>query len=437
MFESGQPPIIVGQSAYNSAYGSSFASSGWCNSPSNPSAKCDGFARISEQGGDMFKFDTLSGNQVSVKIEPKAIQDETSESNFDEFGRMSAVLGVEISPARAGVANTVLYGYAFPMVDLFDTSNLPTADMKVTPISVGDDGTQIWKITHNGVDTHPIHFHAMDVQVLNRVTWDNIIKPPHPTELGWKETIRVSPLEDTYFAMRPILPVLPFDFPNSVRLISPMMPENAWIANTTQADLLGQAIIGFAPNGEPIDIRNHYVNYGAEYVYHCHILSHEEMDMMHTVGLTNRPVKPDGLAFDAATGTLSWTDQSLSETAFVVEKSTDGVNWTETHRVDRILTDKNTIGEILSFADPAWVAGDQYRVVAQNTVGDTADYSDPALNEIQPGTFAFPVFTIEFDLRCAEYNTASSDGSCSSLRSDSRGRSRPAGQADLGRQRQQ
>ena len=395
VFESGQHPIIVGQAPYNSAYGSNFASSGWCNAPSNPSAKCDGYARISEQGGDMFKFDTLSGNQVSVKIEPKAIQDETSESNFDEFGRMSAVLGVEVVPATPGLANTVLYGYAFPMVDMFDTSGLPTADMQVTPISSGEDGTQIWKITHNGVDTHPIHFHAYDVQILNRVTWDNIIKPPHPTELGWKETVRVSPLEDTYVVMRPVLPVLPFDFPNSVRLLSPMMPEGAWIANTTLADQLGQPIIAFAPNGEPIDIKNHYVNFGAEFVYHCHILSHEEMDMMHAVSLAIKPVKPDGLAFNA--GTLTWTDQSLSETAFVVEKSTDGLNWTEIGRIDRVLTAANTKGETLSFLDSAWVAGDsaQYRVVAQNTVGDTWDYSDPALNEIPPDTYAFPVFTVE------------------------------------------
>ena len=126
----------------------------------------------------------------------------------------------------------------FPTTELFDTTNLPTADVKVTPIAMADDGTQIWKITHNGVDTHPIHFHATDVQVLNRVTWDNIIIPPDPTELGWKETIRVSPLEDTIVAMRPaILPALPFDFPNSVRLLSPMMPENAWIANINSGRL--------------------------------------------------------------------------------------------------------------------------------------------------------------------------------------------------------
>ncbi len=28
------------------------------------------------------------------------------------------------------------------------------------------DGTQIWKITHNGVDTHSIHFHLFNVQLL-------------------------------------------------------------------------------------------------------------------------------------------------------------------------------------------------------------------------------------------------------------------------------
>ena len=409
VFESGQHPIIVGQAAYNSAYGTNFAGSGWCNAPTNPSARCDGYARISEQGGDMFKFDTLSGNQVSVKIEPKAIQDETSESNFDEFGRMSAVLGVEIVPATPGNANTVLYGYAFPTVDMFDTSDLPTADMEVTPISTGDDGTQIWKITHNGVDTHPIHFHAYDVQILNRVTWDNIIKPPHPTELGWKETFRVSPLEDTYFVMRPVLPVLPFDFPNSIRTLSPMMPEGAWIANTTQAEIDGMPIIGFAPNGDPIDIKNHFVNFGAEFVYHCHILSHEEMDMMHAVSLSIRPVKPSDLVFD--NGTLSWKDNSLSETAFVVEKSLDGgATWTAVYTVDRLpknalgdviadpntgLPPVNTTGEVLSFTDPEWTVGAQYRVAAQNTVGDTHDYSDPNLNEILPGTFAFPVFTVQ------------------------------------------
>src|SRR6185503_20421083 len=124
-----------------------------------------------------------------------------------------------VVPATPGLQNVVLSPYVFPTTELIDTTNLPKAatfdanlnqfvDVKVTPIATADDGTQIWKITHNGVDTHPIHFHATDVQVLNRVTWDNIIIPPDPTELGWKETVRVSPLEDTIVALRPIVPTL-------------------------------------------------------------------------------------------------------------------------------------------------------------------------------------------------------------------------------------
>ena len=38
MFESGQHPIIVGQAAYNSAYGTSFAASSNCNAPGSTAA---------------------------------------------------------------------------------------------------------------------------------------------------------------------------------------------------------------------------------------------------------------------------------------------------------------------------------------------------------------------------------------------------------------
>ncbi|HLE15886.1 MAG TPA: fibronectin type III domain-containing protein [Anaerolineales bacterium] len=394
VFESGQHPIIVGQAAYNSAYGTSFAAGGYCSSPSSTN-KCDGYARINQQGGDPFTFDTLKGAtsgtwaKLSIPLEPKAIHDEMNSTNFDEFGRMQATLGVEVVPATPGLQNVVMSPYVFPTTELFDTTSLPRADVKVTPIATADDGTQIWKITHNGVDTHPIHFHATDVQLLNRVTWDNIIIPPDATELGWKETVRIAPLEDTIVAMRPAIPTLPFDFPNSVRLLSPMMPDGQAIDLSSIKDGLGLGMSAFAPNGEPIDVYNHYVNFGAEYVYHCHILSHEEMDMMHSVLYTFPPVAPSGLAFDDQTGTLSWTDNSLSETAFGVEKSQDGgISWVEVGRIDRQLFPNTgiTTGPE-SFPGLTWALGDQFRVVAQNTVGDTWDYADPAFNEIVSGGF--------------------------------------------------
>ena len=129
------------------------------------------------------------------------------------------------------------------------------SSLDVTPISSAADGTQIWKITHNGVDTHPIHFHLYDVQVLNRVTWDNIIIPPEPTELGWKDTVRVSPLEDTIVAVRPIVPVLPFAIPDSKRPLNPMMPIGAK-GDVNDGERLEAGFNNTDTNGDPIDDRH-------------------------------------------------------------------------------------------------------------------------------------------------------------------------------------
>ena len=60
VFEEGQNPIVVGQAAYNSAYGTNFVANGWCNAPGSTSTNCDGFARIAEQGGFQFGFNTLN-----------------------------------------------------------------------------------------------------------------------------------------------------------------------------------------------------------------------------------------------------------------------------------------------------------------------------------------------------------------------------------------
>jgi len=428
VFESGQHPIIVGQAAYNSAYGTSFVSGGWCNSPTNPTTRCDGFLRISEQGGDLFKFDTLTkadvfGNpkQVAVKIEPKAIHDETNASAFDEFGRMQANLGLEVVPATPMLQNVVLHPYVFPTTEMVDTSKLPAAaklvggaydDVIVTPISVGDDGTQIWKFTHNGVDTHPIHFHAYDVQTLNRVSWDNVVMPPDATELGWKDTLRISPLMDTIVALRPVVPQLPWDVPNSIRLLNPAMTDQTPLILSSMQDQLNMGLTAFAPNGEPIDVYNHFVNFGAEYVYHCHILSHEEMDMMRPVTLAYPPVAPSNLVVLApvdppGNGTrdryvdLSWTDNSRSETNWVIERATSYAGpWSVLAVIDSDPlnpglreTTGESIGGTIDYRDVIGTTANAYayRVQAINVVGDTWNYANPALNNIVSG--GFPTIT--------------------------------------------
>ncbi len=367
VFESGQHPVIVGQAAYNSAYGTAFATGSNCNGAST-STTCDGLVRVNDTGS--FSFNTLKAptSKMTIGLEPKAIHDEMNSSTFDPFGRMQANLGIEAQPPTPGAQNVTLYPYTNPTTEIIDGTNLESAGAKATPISSAADGTQIWRITHNGVDTHPIHFHLFDVQVLNRVTWDNIVIPPDENELGWKDTVRMSPLEDTIVALRPLVPKTPFEVPNSVRPLDPMMPLGS-PDGFNNMDVQGNPTAA---------ITNQLVNFGWEYVFHCHILSHEEMDMMRPVDLALPPAKAGALwtekAPDGGTNRwiVHWDDNSITETAFTVERSTDdGATWSAVGTVASPL-DAANIHQTRSMADPgstADVGTTQYRVVAKNTVG--------------------------------------------------------------------
>jgi len=80
---------------------------------------------------------------------------------------MTANMGLEAPGATPLTQNIILYPYVNPATEILDSTDMPSA-LDVTPISSGTDGTQIWKITHNGVDTHPLHFHLYNVQVLEQ-----------------------------------------------------------------------------------------------------------------------------------------------------------------------------------------------------------------------------------------------------------------------------
>ncbi len=350
VFESSQHPIIVGQAEYNSAYGTAFK----VNGPLN------GTVQIFQTS---LTFQTLLGNDLSMVFMPKQIQDEMGEAFDRDYGRMSGFLGLESPNPQAGVQNMILYPYVNPASELIDSTNLPKTT-SVTPIAVADDGSQIWKITHNGVDTHPIHFHLFDVQVLNRVGWDGIIRKPHATELGWKDTVRISPLEDTIVALRPIIPVTPFDsvLPNSERPLNPAMP--------TGSSLMFTNMDAWGDPTEPIV--NLWTNFGWEYVWHCHILSHEEMDMMRPISVGGQPLAPSGLA-GTRTGNgnnkadnLTWVDNSGNETGFVIQQAlADAGPWMDLVTLPPDTTSySHTVGNVSTIYF--------YRVVAVNTVGYTA-----------------------------------------------------------------
>ena len=128
------------------------------------------------------------------------------------------------------------------------------------PAEVAQRGEiQVWQIFNLTGDTHPMHFHLVNVNIIKREAWafDATGSPLLPlraipgtarkadaNEQGWKETVRMNPGEVITVAMQFNMP---FSAPPSPRL---------------------QAMYG--------------IN-GAEYVWHCHILEHEEHDMMHAL----------------------------------------------------------------------------------------------------------------------------------------------------------
>ena len=52
---------------------------------------------------------------MAIPLEPKAIHDEMNCASFDEFGRMTANLGLEAVPATPAAQNIVLYPYVNPL----------------------------------------------------------------------------------------------------------------------------------------------------------------------------------------------------------------------------------------------------------------------------------------------------------------------------------
>jgi spore coat protein A len=161
----------------------------------------------------------------------------TLNETFDAYGRLIQFLGTDTA-----VNSVPEFGREY--VD--------------RPTEIIQAGTaEVWEILNLTGDTHPIHFHLVNVQVLSRQQFDAegytggapglIGNPiaPDDNELGWKETVRMNPAEVTRVHIKFTLPAMPFTVPASPRLL---------------------ADYGIAG--------------GAEYVWHCHILEHEEHDMM-------------------------------------------------------------------------------------------------------------------------------------------------------------
>ena len=167
------------------------------------------------------------------------VRELTLNEDFDEYGRLIQTLGTGdlFGPMTRGQ----MPGYGRP----YETQASEV-------VKAGD--TEVWIISNLTGDTHPIHFHLVNVQVLERRSLDpslytgtaasaftGRVTKPDGNERGWKETVRMNPFESIKVIMKFDLPKLPTGTP-----ATPVSPRTG----------------------------------GHEYVWHCHILEHEEHDMM-------------------------------------------------------------------------------------------------------------------------------------------------------------
>lgn len=161
--------------------------------------------------------------------------------SFDAYGRLLQMLGTLVPPGSPSAG----FGRAY------------TDPATETP-NAGD--VEIWEIFNTTADVHPMHFHLVNVQVINRqpfqvgsvgttqggAVFTGPATPPEANETGWKEVVMMVPGTVTRIIMR-------FDLASAA-----IVKADGTVIATPDSPRTG----------------------GKEYVWHCHILEHEEHDMM-------------------------------------------------------------------------------------------------------------------------------------------------------------
>ncbi|BBI99711.1 laccase [Ferrigenium kumadai] len=315
---------------------------------------------------------TLKTVAAGTAVTDFPVQNKAIMEQFDSnYGRLNATLGAGLPFASSLTRTALALGYIDPATE-----------------TIADGETQIWKITHNGVDTHPVHFHLVNVQVINRVGWDGVVKPPEPNELGWKETVKMNPLEDVIVAVRAKAPATPFGIADSFRAQDPTQAQGV-TAGFTQVDPFTGALK---------TVSNTTANFGWEYVWHCHILGHEENDFMrpivfkYTAMLPAAPATLAGVtaAAPASGVTLTWTDPTPAATATTPGNAQNEIGFTiqRATGAGAFATIGTTLANSTSYTDTTAVAGTtySYNVVAFNAAGNS-----PASNTTTVTPVVLPV----------------------------------------------
>ena len=191
---------------------------------------------------DLDGYDGVPGNDVPTRR--VALFEGT-----DEFGRLQPLLGTvedgELSGTDVATAHTWFQ----------DPTEQPAVN-----------STEIWEIYNFTADAHPIHLHLVNFEILARQTFEYDITGTQTTtqhngtmgeapQIGNIQNFSDVTLHSEYFE------AAPKDMVTSL----PGNPEPEEDSNP--------------PTGQVVRIKAHF-NKSGRYVWHCHILSHEDHEMM-------------------------------------------------------------------------------------------------------------------------------------------------------------
>jgi spore coat protein A len=186
----------------------------------------------------------------------------------DAYGRLEQ---------RVGALDASIAGTTYPDGVPYDIPLLSPEEIH------RQNDVEVWEVFNTTADCHPMHFHLFNAQVINRQAFTRTLTPPYTYELtsgtirnpladeyGFKETIKCWPGEVVRFVVRVGVPPILTAGGNIV--LTPTSPRGTNVTNSV-----------YNKN---------------EYVWHCHILEHEEHDMMRPLCvlpiLAGSPQYPDG-----------------------------------------------------------------------------------------------------------------------------------------------
>ena len=300
-YAAAQDPVLVPTAAYQDAYGAALAprADGQAAAPDVPQ----------EKSGTLTFTPLARDYRLTLPVQGKMVSD-----LFDpEYGRKTATLGVDAPLSANGIRTAVPYSAIDPATEYL------SVEQEATAPQLGD-ATQIWRVTHDGTTSHSVAFGGFDVQVLERARREGETRAPDPGELGWKDTLRVDPLESVLIAVRPVLSELPFKLPASARSLDVTLPIGAQGAFTQLDPVTAE------PRLEPVV--NAPADLSFEARWSIHLVGGEESHTARPLVLQGTPAAPDGLTATAGGDgrvELAWTAPLFPPpvTGYVVERATD------------------------------------------------------------------------------------------------------------------